>query len=283
MIISCPVTGQKSSWRDCRWTVCINSPRQGIENRALPSFIDSKMHIFGSLKSGLLSQTMASYPYGGSEVKAGAPGDDHTASASHRGHPASDCLTLDFLLEVLLDSTNCVNEERKLCKCRKEFCLSTTSPRLLFSEEDFSTPLPSVRTSLVVQTVKNPPAMRETRVWSLGREDPLEKEWLPTPVFLPGEFHGQRSLVSYSPRGCKESDVTERLSDPVSSLKRTHSLAFPSHLVALFLTSPLSEGVPALCLVFSLRLPILGFFLNLFWGHKIITHLTFGENMVSST
>ena len=33
----------------------------------------------------------------------------------------------------------------------------------------------------------------------------------PTPVFLPGESNGQRSLVDYSPRGQKESDVTERL------------------------------------------------------------------------
>ena len=37
------------------------------------------------------------------------------------------------------------------------------------------------------------------------------EEWLPTPVFLPGEFHGQRSLVGYSPRGCKELDTTKRL------------------------------------------------------------------------
>ena len=35
----------------------------------------------------------------------------------------------------------------------------------------------------------------------LGR--PLEKGWLPTPVFLPGESHGQKSLVSYNPWGCK--------------------------------------------------------------------------------
>ena len=34
----------------------------------------------------------------------------------------------------------------------------------------------------------------------------------PTPVFVPGKSHGQRSLVSYSPWGCKESDTTERLS-----------------------------------------------------------------------
>ena len=36
-------------------------------------------------------------------------------------------------------------------------------------------------------------------------------EWPLTPVFLPGEFHGQRSLVGYSPWGCKVLDTTERL------------------------------------------------------------------------
>ena len=46
-------------------------------------------------------------------------------------------------------------------------------------------------------------------VQSLGQEDPLEKEMAPTPVFLPGESHGQRSLGAYSPWGHKESDVTE--------------------------------------------------------------------------
>ena len=57
--------------------------------------------------------------------------------------------------------------------------------------------------------VKNSPAMQETWIQTLDREDSLEKE-IPTPVFLPGEFHGQRSLVGYSPWGPKESDVTER-------------------------------------------------------------------------
>ena len=50
----------------------------------------------------------------------------------------------------------------------------------------------------MAQMVKNSPAMQETWIQTLGREDSLEKE-IPTPVFLPGEFHGQRSLVGYSP------------------------------------------------------------------------------------
>ena len=54
------------------------------------------------------------------------------------------------------------------------------------------------------------PAVQETLVLSLGQEDPLRREWLPTPVFLPGECHGQRSLVGYNAWGCKESDSTER-------------------------------------------------------------------------
>ena len=35
-------------------------------------------------------------------------------------------------------------------------------------------------------------------------------KWQPTPVLLPGKSHGQRSLVGYSPQGCKESDSTEQ-------------------------------------------------------------------------
>ena len=41
------------------------------------------------------------------------------------------------------------------------------------------------------------------------------REWLPTPVFLPGEFHGQRSLAGYSPWGLKELDTTERITLPL--------------------------------------------------------------------
>ena len=55
----------------------------------------------------------------------------------------------------------------------------------------------------MAQMVKNPPAMQKTWVQSLGWEDPLEKEMATHPVFLPGKFHGQRSLEGYSPWGCK--------------------------------------------------------------------------------
>ena len=41
------------------------------------------------------------------------------------------------------------------------------------------------------------------------RKIPWKRKWQPTPVFLPGEFHGQRSPVGYSPWGHKESDTTE--------------------------------------------------------------------------
>ena len=58
--------------------------------------------------------------------------------------------------------------------------------------------------------VKNLPTKQETQVLSLGQEVPLERERLPTSVFLPGEFHGQRSLAGYSPWGHKELDTTEQ-------------------------------------------------------------------------
>ena len=53
--------------------------------------------------------------------------------------------------------------------------------------------------------------MQETWVQSLGWKHPLEKGMATHSSFLPGEFHGQRSLAGYSPWGCKELDTTERL------------------------------------------------------------------------
>ena len=53
-------------------------------------------------------------------------------------------------------------------------------------------------------------AMPEIRVQSQGQEDPLEESRaISTPVFLPGESHGQRRLAGYSPQGSEELDMTE--------------------------------------------------------------------------
>ena len=53
--------------------------------------------------------------------------------------------------------------------------------------------------------VKNLPAMLETMFNPWVGKISWRRKWQPTPVFFPGEFHGQRSLAGYSPRGCKES------------------------------------------------------------------------------
>ena len=61
--------------------------------------------------------------------------------------------------------------------------------------------------SLVVQLVKNPPAMRETGFDPCIGKIPWRRERLLSPVFWPGEFHGL-----YSSWGCRELNMTERLS-----------------------------------------------------------------------
>ena len=63
----------------------------------------------------------------------------------------------------------------------------------------------------VARTVMNLSAMWKTWAQSLGWEDPLEKEMEPTPVFLPGESHGQRSLVELQSIGSQKSDTMEHL------------------------------------------------------------------------
>ena len=86
--------------------------------------------------------------------------------------------------------------------------------------------------------------MRETRVRSLGRRDPLEKEMATHSSTLAWKPHGWRSLVGYSPRGCKESDTTERLHIHVHSKQlkclwnlsvflTNYKLSFGHHYAAL--------------------------------------------------
>ena len=59
--------------------------------------------------------------------------------------------------------------------------------------------------------VKNLPAIQETEFDPWVKKIPWRRKWLSSLVFLPREFHRQRSLVAYSPWGCKESDTTEQL------------------------------------------------------------------------
>ena len=61
----------------------------------------------------------------------------------------------------------------------------------------------------MAQCLKNHLPMKETLIGSLGQENPLQEEMATPPVFLPGESHGQRGLVGYSPWGRKELDTTE--------------------------------------------------------------------------
>ena len=59
--------------------------------------------------------------------------------------------------------------------------------------------------------VKNLPTMQETGFDSWVGKIPWRREWQPTPLFLPGEFHEQKSLAGYSQWCHKESDTTEQL------------------------------------------------------------------------
>ena len=68
-----------------------------------------------------------------------------------------------------------------------------------------------MKTSLVAQTAKRLPTIRETQVRSLGREDPLEKEMAAHSSTLAWEIPWTDSVVGYSPWSRKESDTTERL------------------------------------------------------------------------
>ena len=74
-----------------------------------------------------------------------------------------------------------------------------------------------VLVSLVTQIIKNLPPMRETGLDPWVRKIPWRRKWQPTPVFLPGDSHGGRSLAGHSPRGREEWDTTGRLT-------LTHSL-----------------------------------------------------------
>ena len=80
---------------------------------------------------------------------------------------------------------------------------------------------------LVAQLVKNLPATWETGFDPWVGKVPWRREQLPTPVFWPGEVHGQKNLADYGPGGHKESDTTERLSLSLSGWLREPGGASP--------------------------------------------------------
>ena len=67
-----------------------------------------------------------------------------------------------------------------------------------------------ISASLIAQSIKNLPAMQETWVQFLGQKIPWRRKRQPTPVLLPGESHGQRSLAGYSPWACKSRTLESR-------------------------------------------------------------------------
>ena len=64
---------------------------------------------------------------------------------------------------------------------------------------------------MVMNLLANAGDVRDMVLMPWVRNIPWRRAWQPAPVFLLGESQGQRSLVGYSPWGCKESDMTERL------------------------------------------------------------------------
>ena len=79
---------------------------------------------------------------------------------------------------------------------------------------------------------------------------PWRREQLPTPVFWPGEFHGQRSLVGYSPWSHKELDTAERLSLSLYHLDGTRACSGSWHFWEAHRWSPDSLSVTSVLLLF---------------------------------
>ena len=76
----------------------------------------------------------------------------------------------------------------------------------------------------------------------LGRKISWRRQWQPTPVLLPGKPHGQRCLVGYSPWGCKESDMTERLHFHFYTLKEVFFFFFLPHVLYFKMGFPCSSA-----------------------------------------
>ena len=82
----------------------------------------------------------------------------------------------------------------------------------------------------MAQTVKYLPAMQETQIQFLGQEDPQRIKWQHTPVFLSGEFHGQRSLMG------KVHGLTKSWTQLSHTHTHTHTLTILKSVASLHLS-----------------------------------------------
>ena len=79
-------------------------------------------------------------------------------------------------------------------------------------QSDLTTYLPTMQASEWMQAAPQSPKIPPLGIAPFcerGMKVIWKRKWQPSPVFLPGEFHGQRSLAGYSPWGRKESNTTE--------------------------------------------------------------------------
>ena len=103
-------------------------------------------------------------------------------------------LSLHWMLESVLEVPR---KQKKMGRCW--WALELASGGVVLLESKCNCLEVSSKTSLVAQMVKNLPAMGRPGFNSWVGNNPWRREWQPTSVFLPGELHGQRSLVGYSP------------------------------------------------------------------------------------
>ena len=99
--------------------------------------------------------------------------------------------------------------------------------------------------------VKNLPATCKTWVRSLGQEDPLRREWLPTPAILPIESHEQKSLVGSNPWNCKELDRTEWLTLSRITIQPWTRCQCPHGWFAKFICNPEINTLSALLVIYG--------------------------------
>ena len=116
--------------------------------------------------------------------------------------------------------------------------------------------------------------MKETQeMWilSLDQEDPWRRAWQPTPVFLPEESPGQRSLAGYSPWGHKESDTTEH-TRPCCTLKKFFTYFIFGYAGSLFAVSGRYSLVAVLRLLTEVVSLVVGQGLSSTWASAVAAH-----------